>query len=434
MFRMKRIFTIVASLATGVALGGMLPQVSPGARIISAWTALSTLGKKTSTPTDPAPAKDASTPSEKRSETENAPEGLINMPPERIEAQEIEVTLVEKSVLARRLTVPGTITLNMDVVARVPARVVGTVMQMRKRLGDPVAQGEVVAILDSREVADAKSEYLTASGSFDLQQKMVEGVQLLRGQRIATEQQYLQARATFLEAELKLDLARSKLSAFNLDPAEVAKTVKQESAVATGVSSLRSYEIRSLIGGRVIERKVDVGSLIGSQGDPSDLYTVADLSSVWVELAVPTADLDVITEGQAVVIASGTDSSKRGEGRIIFVSPLVDQNTRSARVIAQIDNKTLTWRPGAAVTAGIVTKKEPVEVRVPRAALQTVGGERVVFVRTSSGFQRRAVTIGRSDEEGVEIISGLSAGEEIAVKNSFLLKAELGKAEAEPGD
>ena len=74
------------------------------------------------------------------------------------------------------------------------------------------------------------------------------------------------------------------------------------------------------------------------------------------------------------------------------------------------------------------------ELRVPRAALQTIGGEHVVFVRTPSGFQRRAVTTGRSDEQAVEITSGLSPGEEIAVKNTFLLKAELGKGEAEQGD
>jgi membrane fusion protein, heavy metal efflux system len=77
-----------------------------------------------------------------------------------------------------------------------------------------------------------------------------------------------------------------------------------------------------------------------------------------------------------------------------------------------------------------VTKEEPVEVHVPRAALQTIGRERVVFVRTRSGFQKRAVIIGRSDEQAVEIVFGLSAGEEIAVKNTFLLKAELGKGEA----
>jgi membrane fusion protein, heavy metal efflux system len=356
------------------------------------------------------------------------------MPPERVAAQEIEVAPVEKGILARVLTMPGTIALDPGRVARVPGRVVGTVTEMRKRLGDTVTQGEVVAVLDSREVADAKSEYLTASVAFDLKKTLFERAQTLWAKRISAEQQYLQARETFLEAELRLDLARQKLSALNMNPAEVVKAAKQESAAISGVSTLREYQIRSLIGGRVIERKVDVGSLVGNQGDPSDLYTIADLSVVWVELAVPTIDLDAIEEGQAVVITDGKDNGKRGDGRIIFISPLVQPDTRSARVIAEVDNKSMIWRPGAAVTAGIVTKEEPVEVRVPRAALQTIGGERVVFVRTRNGFQKRAVTTGRSDEHAVEITSGLSAGEVIAVKNIFLLKAELGKGEAEEGD
>ena len=130
---MKRIFTIVATLAMGVALGGVVSQVSPAARIMLAWTALPTLGKKTSTstPTKPAPAKDESTPSGSKSETKKAPEGSIDMPPERIAAQEIEVAPVEKGILARVLTVPGTITLDPGRVARVPGRVEGTVTQMR---------------------------------------------------------------------------------------------------------------------------------------------------------------------------------------------------------------------------------------------------------------------------------------------------------------
>jgi membrane fusion protein, heavy metal efflux system len=431
---MRRIFTIVAALAMGVALGTVVSQVSPAARTVLAWTALPRLEEKTSIRAQPAPATDVSTPSESKGEAEKAPEGLINMPPERIEAQEIQVAPAEKGDLARRLTVPGTITLDMDRVARVPGRVEGTVTQMRKRLGDPVTPGEVVAVLDSREVADAKSEYLTASVAFDLKKTLFERQQMLWARKINTEIQYLQARETFLEAELRLRVARQKLVALNLDPAEVVKASKQESAPNSSVSSLREYEIRSLISGRVIERKVDVGALVGRQGDPSDLYTVADLSVVWVELAVPTADLGVIKEDQRVLIASGGENGKLGEGRIIFISPLVNPDTRSARVIAKIDNKALIWRPGSVATAGIVIKEEPVDVRVPRAALQTIGGESAVFVRTSDGFQKRAVKIGRSDEEAVEITSGLSAGEEIAVKNTFLLKAELGKGEAEQGD
>ncbi len=426
---MKRIFALVASLATGVALGGLVSQMSPAARTVLTWTSLARLEEKTPTRAEPAAAKDVSTPSESMGD---APEGLIRMPPERIEAQGIELAHAGKGVLMRILTVPGTITLDPGRVARVPGRVVGTVIEMRKRLGDAVTQGEVVAVLDSREIADSKSDYLTVSVAYDLQKTLFERTQTLWTRRITPEQRYLQARETFLEAELRLNLARQKLSALNLDPAEVVEAAKKESS-ANSVSSLRRYEIRSLISGRVIERKVDVGSLVGSQGDPADLYTVADLSAVWVELAVPTVDLNAIAEGQAVMIASGGDSGKRGEGRIIFISPLVHPDTRSARVIAEIDNKAMIWRPGVTLTAGIVTGEGPVEVRVHRAAVQTIGGEQVVFVRTKSGFQSRVVTTGRSDAQHTEITSGLSAGEEIAVKNTFLLKAELAKAEAEEG-
>jgi membrane fusion protein, heavy metal efflux system len=183
---------------------------------------------------------------------------------EQIEAQEIEVAAVGKGVLARVLTVPGTITLDPSRVARVPGRVEGTVTQMRKRLGDPVTPGEVVAVLDSREVADAKSEYLTAQVAVDLQRTIFERHKALWAQKSNAELQYLQAKESFLEANLRLGLARQKLVALNLDPDEVVKAAKQESGPNTSVSTLREYTIRSLIGGRVIDRKVDVQRILSN--------------------------------------------------------------------------------------------------------------------------------------------------------------------------
>ncbi|MGH6802384.1 MAG: efflux RND transporter periplasmic adaptor subunit [Methyloceanibacter sp.] len=424
---MKRVLTLSAALATALL-------VSPTARSFFAWTSLTGLGKTGAMQAGRAVAKNEAASSGGENERGHAHEASIDMPTEQIRAQDIKVATAGKGIFARVLTVPGTIALDPGHVARVPGRVTGTVARMSKQLGDPVTQGEVVAVLDSREVADGKSEYLTASVAFDLKKTLFERAQALWAKRISAEQQYLQARTTFLEAELRLDLARQKLTALNLDPAEVVKAAKRESAASSGVSSLREYEIRSLISGHVIERKVDVGSLVGSQGDPSELYTVADLSEVWIELAVSIADLDTVEVGQEVVIASrGSRGSKHGAGRIIFISPLVDPNTRSARVVARIDNKTFSWRPGAVATADIAIKLEPVELCAPRAALQMIEGERVIFVRTPNGFQRRTVTTGRSDEEVIEITSGLSAGEEVAVDNTFLLKAELGKREAGSG-
>jgi cobalt-zinc-cadmium efflux system membrane fusion protein len=350
------------------------------------------------------------------------------MTPERISADEIDVTPVGEGSLARKLIVPGTVVPNADRIARVPVKVVGTVAQLRKRLGDLVTEGEVVALIDSREVADARSEYLTALVNFDLQKTMFERAQQLWNQKISAEQQYLQARATFAQAQLRFDLARQKLSALDLDASELADAAKKD-AVSPGALNLRQYQIRSPVSGRVVERRVDQGMAVGQEGNPSDLYTVADLSSVWVELAVPAPDLDAIKQGRRVVISSGNNGNKE-EGRIMFVSPLLNQETRSARVIAEIDNKSLIWRPGLFVTAEILIGEERVDLRIPRVALQTINGKKVAFVRTPEGFQKRDLKIGIVDEEFVEVTNGLVPHERIAISNTFLIKAELGKAEA----
>lgn len=360
-------------------------------------------------------------------------EGVITLTQDQISAQEIEIAPVAGGALSRHIIVPGTITPDVNRIARVPARVVGTVAEMRKQLGEMVEKGEVVAVLDSREVADAKSEYLTASVNFDLQKTNFDRAQGLWDKRISAEQQYLQVRASFSEAQLRIDLARQKLSALGVDAAEVANAARQDTA-GSGQSSLRQYELRSPMSGRIVDRKVDVGTAVGKEGDPADLYTVADLSTVWIDLTVTPGDLGKVREGAKVSIATSGDDERRAEAKIMFVSPILNPETRSARVVASLSNKDLFWRPGSFVTAEIEIAREEAKVLVPRAALQTIGGERVVFVRKPEGFQRRDVKVGQADDTVVEILSGLSSADEIAVKNTFLLKAELGKTEAKHDD
>ena len=356
------------------------------------------------------------------------------MPAEMVVAQEITLAKVSGGTLARHLLVPGTVTTDADRIARVPARVVGTVAEMRKRLGDAVRKGDVVAVLDSREVADAKSEYLTAQVQAELQTINFERQQKLLGSQATSVLSFDQARASYRDTQLRQDLARQKLSALGLDAQEVAAAAKRDESTPDQ-SSLRLYPLRASLSGRIVERKVDVGTRVGSEGDPADLYTVADLSSVWVELAVPTTGLAQVREGAPVAILPGQDdASPRAEGRVVFVSPMLNADTRSARVIVALPNADQRWRPGVFVTAEIEIARDRVPVLVPRAAVQTIGDDRVVFVRTPEGFTRRAVQVGRADDDALEITEGLTDGEEIAVRNTFLLKAELGKSEAAHDD
>ncbi len=374
-------------------------------------------------------------------------EGVIKLSEAQITAANIALAPAENGVLTRQIFGSGTIIVDPDRVARVAAKVSGTVAELRKRLGDSVAQDEVIAVLESREVADAKGDYLSALVTYELQKTLVEREQALWDKRISAEQQFIKARSIFTEAWVKVELARQKLLALDVHkneidvvlPEQAAATASQRDVVQMPKSSdliLRRHELRAPISGQVIERKVDRGAPVGQDNQETEIFVLADLSTVAVELGIPVADLDAIKAGQRVLI-KGSDANhgdaggKQGEGKIIFVNPMVDKETRSARVLVALENKDLVWHPGTFVSAYIIVAEDPVEVSVPSDALQKIQNETVVFVRNGEGFEKRDVVVGKTDGRRSEIIFGLDPGERVASSNVFTLKADLGKSEAE---
>jgi len=242
--------------------------------------------------------------------------------------------------------------------------------------------------------------------------------------KISTEQQFLRSRNQAANAKMRYDIARQKLFALSLTAEEIAGLPIEPE------TSLRRQEVRAPIAGRIVERKVELGVAVGRDQLETELFVVADLERVWVELAVSPRDLPLIKEGQSVSVTS-RGVSGRAEGKIVFISPMLDKETRSARVVVEIANNDGIWRPGSFVTAAIAFEEQAASVVVPTAAIQTIGSEQVAFVRTQKGFAKRPVILGQSDDSVVEVVSGLRPGEIIAVSNTFPLKAELLKAQAE---
>jgi len=355
---------------------------------------------------------------------EKRDEATIKLSERQVEAGKFAVVEVQGGVLGKRITAPGSIVPSGDHIARVAVRLLGTVAELRKRLGDAVQAGEVVAVIESREVADAKSEYLAARLVFDLQQTLFNRSTRLFEGKVLSENDFLRARTTYEDARVKIEIARQKLFALSLTAEQIEALPQQP------VETLRRQELRAPIAGRVAERRVELGSLVGREGQESELFVIVDLSVVWAELAVPPSDLASIHESQKITIAAGT-GSESSPATIMFVSPLLDKDTRAARVVASVDNATLKWRPGSFITAEIPTDEAPAAIVVPKTALQSVKGDTVVFVRTADGFEARKVSIGRQDARVAEVTSGLSASERIATANTFILKADLGKAENE---
>lgn len=338
---------------------------------------------------------------------------------EQVAAAGIAVAPAGSGMLVGRVTVPGTVAANTDRLARVTARVSGIVAEVRKRLGDRVAAGEALAVIESREIADAKAEFLAAGRTAQLAEVTLARESKLWQQRISAEQDFLQARAKVEEARIRLDLARQKLAALGLSGAEIADLPGQP------IAALQRLEVRAPIAGRVTERAAVLGAAVAAS---AELFSVADLSTVWVEMAIPPRYLPLVREGQAV---TATGEGGQGEGQVVFLGPVLDPQTRSARAVAELGNRDGTWRPGAFATVAFATLERKVRVLVPRAAVQEVEGKTVVFVRTAEGFKPREVALGGEGEAAFEVVSGLDPGTEIAVTNTFSLKAELGKARAE---
>jgi membrane fusion protein, heavy metal efflux system len=408
-----RLFLFAVAMAAGITLASLLPALPSRLRAVVGLSSLAALQSQ-----EPAvelkPAAGA----------EDDQQTVVKLSAEEVKAAGIETGVVGAGTLARRIIVPGTIVPDADRIAHVAVKLSGVVTEMRKRIGDAVANQELLAILESRELADAKSEYLAARLTSELQKDLYERDKILWERRVTSEQLLLKSRSAAAQANMKLDIARQKLFALGLAGTEIAGLPNEPEAL------LRRQEVRSPITGRVVERKGERGMAVGRDNLETELFVVADLDRVWVDLAISPADLPVIREGQTVSItAQGV--SERAEGKIIFIGPMLDKESRSARAVVEIANDSGIWRPGSFVTAAIAYEEQPMALVVPANAILNMGAATVAFVRTPEGFQKRQVTLGQSDDRIVEVVSGLHPGEVVAVSNTFLLKAELLKALAE---
>jgi len=410
-----RLSVLVGALAAGFVLASFFPEWPQRIRTAVDFSSASAPRAQEATITERAKSG---------VEAKDDRQGIVKLDEEEIKSAGIESATVQTGTIARRVVVPGTIIPHADRIAHVAVKVSGAVAELRKKVGDVVAVNEVLAVLESREFADAKSEYLAARLTNELQQDLFEREKVLWDKKISTEQQFLRSRNQAANAKMRNDITRQKLFALGLTDAEIANLPNEPEAF------LRRQEVRSPLAGRVVERKVDLGAAVGRDNLETELFVVADLDPVWVDLAISPADLPLIKEGQAVSITTRAVAASV-EGKIVFIGPMLDKDSRSARAVVEIANDNGMWRPGSFVTAAIAVEERAVALAIPPGAVQNIGAATVVFVQVAEGFQKRQVVLGQSDERKVEVLSGLRPGEVIAVTNTFLLKAELLKALAE---
>ncbi|MBU1410855.1 efflux RND transporter periplasmic adaptor subunit [Myxococcota bacterium] len=336
------------------------------------------------------------------------------------EMKEFGITLAEATggVIERVMEFPGEIVLNADRLAHVVPRVGGVVREVRKNVGDRVDAGDVLATLDSRELAEAKARFLAAVEREELARSSSGREKKLRDLQVNSEQDYLDARQAMSLASIARRTAQQQLAALGFSEKEM------QSLASGGRTSLTLYTMVAPFSGTIIEKHLTLGENVGTD---TAAFSIADLSSVWVDMNVYQKDLPELRQEQSVTIDAGRGIAPV-PGKIAWVSPRLDRVTRTAKARVVLQNPSGSLRPGLFVMARVaVGGGRPSVVVVPAGALQSFEGRTVVFVQTGRGLEPQPVEVGRRNDTGVEILSGLARGQVYVRSGSFTVKAQLSK-------
>ena len=330
----------------------------------------------------------------------------------------VVVAPAKKQRLGGAISVTGKVEANADRIAHVSPRISGKIVAVRASLGDSVTSGQTLVTLDSVELGEAINRYYQSKTKLALAQSNMDRIKNLVDKKIAARKDIFQAETDYKMAQTELHTDEERLSMYGISTADINSENRKRPLLT----------VRSPIGGVITEKQAVTGEL----SDPSkSLYTVADLSSVWVMIDINEKDLAKVRKGQGAVVTVGAFPDHKFKGRITYIADLVNEATRTvkARIVVANPGRKLKPEMFATVELALPADTPPV-LAVPEEALQEFEGEKVLFV-TEDGteFEPRKVELGRAAGGMAEVLSGLKEGERYAAKGSFLLKSEMQKGE-----
>jgi len=344
--------------------------------------------------------------------------GCIKMTAEVQKQNGVVVAQAKKERLGGMISATGKVEANADRIAHVSPRISGKVVAVRASLGESVAAGQALATLDSVELGEALSRYRQSKTKLALAQSNMERIKQLVEKKIAARKDILQAETDYKTAQTELHTDEERLSLYGVALSDLRGDNHRKPLLP----------VRSPIGGVITEKHAIVGEL----ADPSkSLYTVADLSSVWVMVDINEKDLAKVHRGQAATVTVGAFPDLKLKGRITYIADLVDQATRTVKARVEVVNPGRKLKPEMFATVELTLPADAsTTLAVPEDALQDLDGKKVVFVaENESEFVARQVRTGRVAAGMVEIAAGLQEGDRYAVKGAFILKSELKKGE-----
>ncbi len=357
----------------------------------------------------------------------------------------IDVDVVQERPMTDAITANGELRFNPTRVAHLSARVPGTIAFVFKAIGDSVQPGDTLAIVDAALVGQAKSQLLQATVQVKLKHNAALRMRGLTNTGAIAQKSLIEAEGDLQEAEVSLLSARQSLTNLgfeipstleNGDPKQIAENLRflgiPQSLMASlpgTTSTANLIPVRASFSGVVVASDVVAGEVVETT---KTLFTVADPQTLWLTLNVPQEGAKYVKPGLKVRFRTD-DESPEIIGKIAWISPSIDEQTRTLRVRVVVPNSDGKLRDNTFGSGQIVLREEPNAVVVPREAVQSTADAHFVFVRDKNYFDKsapkvfhvRQVRIGAKDVQFVELLAGVLPGEVIATKGSAVLLAQL---------
>jgi cobalt-zinc-cadmium efflux system membrane fusion protein len=340
------------------------------------------------------------------------------------------------------LRVTGKIGLDENRTSSVGAIVEGRIVSVLANVGDTVAQGQSLARIRSQAVHETRAAYAKAHA--ELEQRQAE-LEFARDQRdrlrrllelkAASPEQVQRAETDVALAEKAIVITRTELGRLEEELRQIGLSangaVEEYGQVArAGAEESDASELVPVpapIAGTILKRLISPGSVV----TPSvDLFVIADLTRLWAHAQVPEKYLPRLRVGQPVDISVQAYAGEVFPARIAYIGDTLDPVTRTVQVRCQTDNPNRRLKPEMYATISVALGESEAILLIPVEAVQDLDGVSTVFIREGEGarFRPRGIRTGRRTERGVEVLSGLKAGQEVAARGSFLVKSEFLKS------
>ncbi|MEI6704114.1 MAG: efflux RND transporter periplasmic adaptor subunit [Deltaproteobacteria bacterium] len=330
----------------------------------------------------------------------------------------VVVTQAKKQQLAGTINATGKVEVNADRIAHVSPRIPGKIIAVKASLGDSVSAGQALATLDSVELGEALNRFHQSKTKLALAQTNMDRIKGLVEKKIAARKDIHQAETDYKTAQTELHTDEERLLLYGVATSDLQGEGQKKPLLP----------VRSPIGGIITEKHAIVGELSDSS---KSLYTVADLSNVWVMVDINEKDLAKVRKGQTATVMVGAFPDLKLKGRITYIADLVNESTRTVKARVEVSNPGRKLKPEMFASAELTLAADaPPVLTVPEDALQELDGKKVLFVaENETEFAARQVQMGRTAGGLVEIISGLKEGDRYVVKGAFILKSEIKKGE-----